>query len=280
LCHNSLGKNNNFVFYKLWCTASSIQNKGKQLRWIVLERLQKVIARAGIASRRKSEELIKEGRVKVNGKVIKELGVKVTPSDRVEVDGVQIEKEEPVYFLLYKPRGVISSVSDDKGRKVVTDFFPYQQERIFPVGRLDYDTSGLLLLTNDGEFANLLMHPRNQIDKVYVVKSKGIPSKENLRKLEKGIHLEDGKTAPAKVKMLSVDKQKQTAIIEIIIHEGRNRQVRRMFEAIGHEVLKLKRERYGFLTLQGLSAGDARELTHHEVKLLRGLSLESTKKNS
>ena len=280
MCHNSLGKNNNFVFYKLWCTASSIQNKGKQLRWIVLERLQKVIARAGIASRRKSEELIKEGRVKVNGKVIKELGVKVTPSDRVEVDGVQIEKEEPVYFLLYKPRGVISSVSDDKGRKVVTDFFPYQQERIFPVGRLDYDTSGLLLLTNDGEFANLLMHPRNQIDKVYVVKSKGIPSKENLRKLEKGIHLEDGKTAPAKVKMLSVDKQKQTAIIEIIIHEGRNRQVRRMFEAIGHEVLKLKRERYGFLTLQGLSAGDARELTHHEVKLLRGLSLESTKKNS
>jgi 23S rRNA pseudouridine2605 synthase len=280
LCHNSLGKNNKFVSYKLWCTASSIQNKGKQLRWIILERLQKVIARAGIASRRKSEELIKEGRVKVNGKVITELGVKVTPSDKVEVNGVQIEKEEPVYFLLYKPRGVISSVSDDKGRKVVTDFFPYQQERIFPVGRLDYDTSGLLLLTNDGEFANLLMHPRNQIDKVYVVKSKGIPSKENLRKLERGIHLEDGKTAPAKVKMLSVDKQKQTAIIEIIIHEGRNRQVRRMFEAIGHEVLKLKRERYGFLTLHGLSAGDARELTHHEVKLLRGLSLESTKKNS
>jgi 23S rRNA pseudouridine2605 synthase len=245
-----------------------------------LERLQKVIARAGIASRRKSEELIKEGRVKVNGKVVTELGVKVTPSDRVEVNGVQIEKEEPVYFLLYKPRGVISSVSDDKGRKVVTDFFPYQQERIFPVGRLDYDTSGLLLLTNDGEFANLLMHPRNEIDKVYIAKTKGIPSKENLRKLERGIQLEDGKTAPAKVKMLSVDKQKQTSIIEIIIHEGRNRQVRRMFEAIGHDVLKLKRERYGFLTLQGLAAGEARHLTHHEVKLLRGLSLESTKKNS
>jgi 23S rRNA pseudouridine2605 synthase len=260
--------------------ASSIQNKGKQLRWIILERLQKVIARAGIASRRKSEELIKEGRVKVNGKVVTELGVKVTPSDKVEVNGIQIEKEEPVYFLLYKPRGVISSVSDDKGRKVVTDFFPYQQERIFPVGRLDYDTSGLLLLTNDGEFANLLMHPRNEIEKSYVAKTKGIPSKENLRKLERGIHLEDGKTAPAKVKMLSVDKQKQTSIIEIIIHEGRNRQVRRMFEAIGHDVLKLKRERYGFLTLHGLSAGDARELTHHEVKLLRGLSLESTKKNS
>jgi 23S rRNA pseudouridine2605 synthase len=245
-----------------------------------MERLQKVIARAGIASRRKSEELIKEGRVKVNGKIVKELGIKVTASDKVEVNEVQIEREEPVYFLLYKPRGVISSVSDDKGRKVVTDFFPHLNERIYPVGRLDYDTSGLLLLTNDGEFANLLAHPSNQIEKVYVVKTKGIPLRENLRKLEKGIRLEDGKTAPAKVKMLSLDKQKQTSIIEIIIHEGRNRQVRRMFEAIGHDVLKLKRERYGFLTLHGLSAGDARELTPHEVKQLRTLAMESTNKKS
>lgn len=245
-----------------------------------MERLQKVIARAGIASRRKSEELIKEGRVKVNGKVVTELGVKVSSSDKVEVNEIPIEREEPVYFLLYKPRGVISSVNDDKGRKVVTDFFPHQKERIYPVGRLDYDTSGLLLLTNDGEFANLLMHPRNQIDKVYVAKTKGIPLKENLRKLERGIRLEDGKTAPAKVKILSVDKKKQTAIIEITIHEGRNRQVRRMFEAIGNEVIKLKRERYGFLTLKGLSTGDARELTHHEVKQLRALAMESTNKNS
>nr|WP_263325862.1 pseudouridine synthase [Neobacillus sp. Marseille-Q6967] len=245
-----------------------------------MERLQKVMARAGIASRRKSEELIKEGKVKVNGKVVTELGVKVSSSDRVEVNEVQIEREEPVYFLLYKPRGVISSVSDDKGRKVVTDFFPELRERIYPVGRLDYDTSGLLVLTNDGEFANLLMHPRNQIDKVYVAKVKGIPLRENLRKLERGIHLEDGKTAPAKVKMLSVDKKKGTAIIEITIHEGRNRQVRRMFEAIGHEVLKLKRERYGFLTLKGLSTGDARELTPHEVKQIRALAMESANKNS
>jgi 23S rRNA pseudouridine2605 synthase len=245
-----------------------------------MERLQKVIARAGIASRRKSEELIKEGKVKVNGKVVTELGVKVTAADRVEVNEIQIQREEPVYFLLYKPRGVISSVSDDKGRRVVTDFFSEEKERIYPVGRLDYDTSGVLLLTNDGEFANSLMHPRNQIDKVYVVKSKGIPSKENLLKLERGIQLEDGKTAPARVKMLSMDKQKQTAIIEIAIHEGRNRQVRRMFEAIGHDVLKLKRERFGFLTLNGLSAGDARELTPHEVKQLRALAMESSKKNS
>ncbi|QIZ09764.1 rRNA pseudouridine synthase [Priestia megaterium] len=245
-----------------------------------MERLQKVIARAGIASRRKSEDLIKEGRVKVNGKVVTELGLKVSASDKVEVNEIQIEKEEPVYFLLYKPRGVISSVNDEKGRKVVTDFFPHLKERIYPVGRLDYDTSGLLVLTNDGEFANLLMHPKSEIDKVYVAKIKGIPSKENLRKLEKGIRLEDGKTAPARVKLLSADNKKQSAIVEITIHEGRNRQVRRMFEAIGHDVLKLKRERYAFLTLNGLKTGDARELTPHEVKQLRALGLGSNKKNS
>lgn len=240
-----------------------------------MERLQKVIARAGVASRRKAEELIKQGQVKVNGKIVTELGLKVSPSDQVEVNEIPIEKEEPVYFLLYKPRGVISSVHDEKGRKVVTDFFPGAEERIYPIGRLDYDTSGLLLLTNDGEFANLLMHPRSEIEKVYVAKIKGIPLKENLRKLEKGIRLEDGKTAPAKVKLLSVDKKKHTAIVEITIHEGRNRQVRRMFEAIGHEVMKLKRERYGFLTLDGLKAGEARELSPHEVKQFRALALES-----
>ncbi|XJZ26089.1 23S rRNA pseudouridine(2605) synthase RluB [Bacillota bacterium Lsc_1132] len=244
-----------------------------------MERLQKVIARAGIASRRKAEELIKEGKVKVNGKVVTKLGVKVVPSDKVEVNEIQIEREEPVHFLFYKPRSVISSVSDDKGRKVVTDFFPDLKERIYPVGRLDYDTSGLLILTNDGEFANLLMHPSGEIEKVYVAKIKGIPLRENLRKLERGIQLEDGKTAPAKVKLLSVDKKKQTAIVEIIIHEGRNRQVRRMFEAIGHQVLKLKRERYGFLTLTGLNAGEARELTPHEVKQLRALAMKAQKKS-
>jgi 23S rRNA pseudouridine2605 synthase len=241
-----------------------------------MERLQKVIAHAGIASRRKAEEMILEGRVKVNGSVIKELGRKVTSSDRIEVDGVQIEGEEPVYFLFYKPRGVISSVQDDKGRKVVTDFFETIKERIYPVGRLDYDTSGLLLLTNDGEFANLLMHPSNEIDKVYVAKTKGIPSREKLASLSRGIVLEDGKTAPAKTKLLSVDKKKDSAIVEITIHEGRNRQVRRMFEAIGHPVLKLKREKYGFLTLNGLRTGEIRELTHHEVKQLRVLAMKKS----
>lgn len=237
-----------------------------------MERLQKVIAHAGFASRRKAEQLIIEGNVKVNGKIVKELGVKVTPSDRVEVNGIPVEREEPVYFLLYKPRGVISSVADDKGRKVVTDYLQNIKQRIYPVGRLDFDTSGLLLLTNDGEFANLLMHPKSEVEKVYVAKVKGIPSREKMRSLEKGIRLEDGKTAPAKTKMLSMDKKKQTAIIELTIHEGRNRQVRRMLEAVGHPVMKLKRERYGFLTLQGLKAGDARELTVHEVKQLRTLA--------
>ncbi len=237
-----------------------------------MERLQKVIAHAGVASRRKAEQLILEGHVKVNGKVVKELGVKVTPSDRVEVTGIPVEREHPVYFLLYKPRGVISSVADDKGRKVVTDYLQNIEQRIYPVGRLDFDTSGLILLTNDGEFANLLMHPKSEVEKVYVAKVKGIPSRESLRKLERGIQLEDGKTAPAKTKFISMDKKKQTAIIEITIHEGRNRQVRRMFEAIGHPVLKLKREKYGFLTLHGLKTGEARELTIHEVKQMRALA--------
>ncbi|MFD0048538.1 23S rRNA pseudouridine(2605) synthase RluB [Actinomycetes bacterium NPDC127524] len=243
-----------------------------------MERLQKVIAHAGIASRRKAEELILDGRVKVNGKTVKELGIKVGPNDKVEVNEVPLEKEAPVYYLLYKPRGVISAVADDKNRKVVTEFFPGVQERIYPIGRLDYDTSGLLLLTNDGEFANILTHPKHEVDKVYVAKVKGIPLRESLKKLDRGIMLEDGKTAPARTKVLSVDKKKQTSIIEITIHEGRNRQVRRMFEAIGHPVTKLKRERFGFLTLQGLSAGEARELTHHEVKQLRALALNETKR--
>lgn len=244
-----------------------------------MERLQKVIAQAGIASRRKAEKLILDGRVKVNGKVVTELGTKVSAQDRVEVEEIPVEKEPPVYFILYKPRGVISSVKDDKGRKVVTDFFTDINERIYPVGRLDYDTSGLLIMTNDGEFANLLMHPSSEMEKVYVAKTKGIPTRENLQKLEKGIQLSDGKTAPAKLKLLSFDKKKQTSIVELAIHEGRNRQVRRMFEAIGTEVLKLKRERVGFLTLAGLKAGEARELTPHEVKQLRALAKESMQKN-
>jgi 23S rRNA pseudouridine2605 synthase len=238
----------------------------------VMERLQKIIAQAGVASRRKAEELIKEGRVTVNGEVVTELGTKVTPrKDKVEVDGVPLDREEPVYYMLYKPTGVISSVSDDKGRRVVTDFFS-NEHRLFPVGRLDYDTSGLLLMTNDGELANILMHPKYKITKMYMAKVQGVPSREKLKLLEKGIMLEDGKTAPARVKFVSGNPKTGTSIIEISIHEGRNRQVRRMFEAIGHPVLKLKREMYGFLTLKGLNTGEARELRPHEIKQLRELA--------
>lgn len=237
-----------------------------------MERLQKVIAYAGVASRRKAEELIIEGKVKVNGKVVKELGTKVSNSDVIEVNGVKLEKEDKVYYLLYKPKGVISAVTDDKGRKTVTDLFRNVPERIFPVGRLDYDTTGLLLLTNDGEFAYQMTHPKFKIDKTYVARVKGVPTIDGLKKLQRGIKLEDGKTAPAKVSMTSFDEKAGKAICEITIHEGRNRQVRRMFEAIGTPVVKLKRERFAFLDLAGLNPGEYRELTKHEVKLLRVLA--------
>ncbi|SDI29846.1 pseudouridine synthase [Natribacillus halophilus] len=238
-----------------------------------MERLQKVIARAGITSRRKAENYITAGRVKVNGKVVRELGTKVTAKDRIEVDGIPIEREEPVYFLLYKPNKVISAVHDDKGRTVVTDYMGKTDARIYPVGRLDYHTSGLLLLTNDGEFANSMMHPRSKINKTYIAKVKGKPSKQTLQTLSRGIELEDGKTLPARCAFKSGNKKNDTSIIEIVISEGRNQQVRRMLEAVDHPVLKLKRERYAFLTLDGLQPGDFRTLKPVEVAKLRDLAV-------
>jgi 23S rRNA pseudouridine2605 synthase len=243
-----------------------------------MERLQKVIAQAGVASRRKAEQLIQEGQVKVNGSVITTLGTKVNKNDTIEVNGLPLQQEEHVYFLLYKPTGVISSANDDKGRKVVTDYLPGVEQRVYPVGRLDYDTSGLIILTNDGDLANKLMHPRYKIDKTYVAKVEGIPTKEALQKLTRGIQLEDGKTKPAKTKILSMDRRKQTAIVELTIHEGKNRQVRRMFEAIGHPVKKLKREKYGNFNLLGLKPGDVKELKPHEVKQLRQLTVTKNSK--
>ncbi|MDV6377641.1 pseudouridine synthase [Sporosarcina sp. GW1-11] len=237
-----------------------------------MERLQKVLAQAGVASRRKAEKLILDGLVKVNGEVVTELGTKVSRMDTIAVEGVQLTKEKPVYYLLYKPRGYISTVSDDKGRKTVIDLVPEIEERIFPVGRLDYDTSGVLLLTNDGDFSYLMTHPKFEIQKRYVAKVKGIPTRENLKKLETGIELDDGSTAPAHVKMTTVDKKTNTALVEITIHEGRNRQVRRMFDAIGCPVTKLKREQFANLTTRGLNAGEARQLTTHEIKQLRVLA--------
>lgn len=237
-----------------------------------LERLQKRIANSGYTSRRKAETLITEGKVKVNGQVVTELGTKVSHSDTVEVEGIKIEQEDKMYILFYKPTQVITSVSDDRGRKVVTDYFEDIETRIYPVGRLDYDTSGVLLLTNDGEFTNLMTHPRYHIKKKYVAKLKGYLMREQVKELEQGIELEDGFTQPAQVKIKRQDKEKNTTLVEITISEGRNRQVRRMFGYFGHEVNKLTRIQFGPLDLKGLNAGEGRVLTPHEVKTLRHLA--------
>ncbi|ALS38004.1 23S rRNA pseudouridine2605 synthase [Enterococcus rotai] len=237
-----------------------------------MERLQKVIAHAGIASRRKAEEYIVNGRVKVNGKIIRELGTQVGKNDKVEVDDVPIYKEEYGYYLFYKPKGVISAVSDDKGRKVVTDFFSHIKERIYPVGRLDYDTSGLLLLTNDGEFSQKLTHPSHEIDKVYVAKVKGLAKKHDLLPLTRGMKIEGYKTAPAAFEIISVDLKTNTSIVELTIHEGRNHQVKNMLQAVGYPVQKLKREKYGDLTLKGLRPGEYRNLNKKEISVLMNQS--------
>lgn len=238
-----------------------------------LERLQKVIAHAGIASRRKAELLIQEGRVKVNGKTVTELGVTVDPNnDYIEVDGQAIASEKNVYYLFNKPTGVITSVKDPQGRKVVTDYFKHIKERIYPVGRLDYDTSGLLVLTNDGELAHRLMHPSFHVHKTYRVTVHGIPNDQQVNRLIKGIMLDDGLTAPAQVERIKSDRKTNRATLKITIHEGRNRQVRLMFRAIGHRVLALHREKYGFLTLKGIQEGEYRHLSRDEVKQLKALA--------
>lgn len=235
-----------------------------------MERLQKVLAQAGIASRRKAEEMIRNGQVQVNGKTVTELGTKVDPDhDQIVVNGSLISLERKVYFLFYKPRGVITSVTDPYGRKVVLDYFTDIKERIYPVGRLDRDTSGLLLLTNDGPLVHQLLHPSSELEKVYLATVKGIPTEENLRRLAKGVRLTDGLTAPAKVERVADHHYTQQAVIRISIHEGRNRQVRRMFKYIGHPVLKLHRERFAFLTLGDLEPGERRPLTVEEVKRLK-----------
>ena len=235
-----------------------------------MERLQKVIANSGVTSRRKEEELIQEGKVKVNGEVITTLGFKVNPSDNIEVNGLSISKEEKVYYVLNKPREVITSVSDDKGRKTVVDLID-EDRRIYPVGRLDYDTTGIILLTNDGELANLMMHPRNEIDKCYVAKISGVLNPKELMMLKTGVTIDGVKTRKAHVKVRKIDKETNTSIVELIIHEGRNHQVKKMFEAVNHEVLKLKRERIAFLDLTGLKSGEYRKLNHKEVTTLYSL---------
>ena len=235
-----------------------------------MERLQKVIASSGITSRRKAEELITAGKVKVNGEVVTELGTKVTDKDRIEVDNVLIAKEVKEYYLLNKPRGVVTTTSDDKGRKTVVDLIP-TNARIYPVGRLDYDTTGVLLLTNDGDFANILMHPASEVEKVYMAKLKGIIKGEHINTLKEGIKLDDQVVKPSRVKLKKVDQKTNTCMVQIAIHEGKNHQVKRMFEAVGFEVLKLKREREAFFDLKDLQSGEFRKLTPKEVAKVYGL---------
>ncbi len=229
-----------------------------------MERLQKVIAASGVASRRKAEELIVNGLVKVNGKVVCELGTKVSDNDKVEVNNVLISREEKVYYLLNKPRGVITSTNDDKDRRTVVDLIQ-TSKRIYPVGRLDYDTTGVLILTNDGEFANILMHPNDLIDKVYVVKIDGIIKGDAINALKNGVLIDGEKAYASRVKLKKTDPTNNTSLVQITIHEGRNHQVKKMFEAVGFRVLKLKREREGIFTLDGLNSGEYRKLTPKEV---------------
>ena len=236
------------------------------------QRLQKLIAAAGIASRRHAEELIAAGEVTVNGKIVTELGAKADPeTDHIKVKGrllnPLLQKHEHVYVLLNKPKGYLSSMADPKGRPLVTDLIPSRLGRLHPVGRLDFNTEGLLLLTNDGEFTNLITSARNRIAKVYEVKVKGVPPESAIERLRRGIAIGKGeRTAPAEVRKLR--EIKANSWFEVALHEGRNQQIRRMFDAVGHSVVKLRRTRIGTLDDKGLPLGKWRRLKEIEVKRL------------
>ena len=232
------------------------------------ERLQKFIARCGVTSRRKAEELILQGHVKVNGLIVNELGSKIDPEhDVVEVNNQKIsEKNEHVYIKLYKPEGYVTTVKDQFNRKTVLDLINIK-ERIYPIGRLDYNTSGLLLLTDDGEIANKLLHPKYLIYKTYEAVVKGIISDDSINKLKTGVFIEDYKTAPAKVKLLDLKAKQST--VQISIHEGKNRQVRKMFDSVGHDVIKLKRISFGDINLKDLTIGQWKYLSNDEIKFLK-----------
>ncbi len=234
-----------------------------------LERLQKVMAKSGIGSRRKNEELIKKGKVKVNGQIVTVPGTKVSFDDLIEVDGRPISIEKKIYICLNKPVGVVTTLNDPQGRKTVIDLLKGIKQRVYPVGRLDIDTHGLLILTNDGDLAYRLTHPKYEINKTYIVSVYRTPSDKALNHIEKGVNLEDGPTAPCKIERLNASG----SLLQITIHEGRNRQIRRLFEYIGHSVCDLQRVKIGPLTLGNLQKGKWRFLTPNEVDKLSNISL-------
>lgn len=236
-----------------------------------MERLQKVIADAGVTSRRKAEDLIINGKVRVNGEVVKTLGVKVSGNDIVEVNGVMLQNEKvKKYYLLNKPRGVISSAHDEKNRPTVVQYID-TDARIYPVGRLDYDTTGLIILTNDGELANILAHPRNKIPKTYIAKIEGLLNKDDIDRLKSGIMIDGRKVAVEDFKIRDKDFDKKTSLVEVTIVEGRNHIVKRMFESLKHPVIRLSRIKIAFLEIGKLKSGQYRELTIKEIKKLYSL---------
>ncbi len=228
-------------------------------------RLQKYIAAAGAASRRKAEELISKGAVEVDGVVVTKPGTKVLPGSIVKLNGLPLEpRKKKIYIMLNKPEGYITSSKDQFGRKTVMDLIKGVEERVFAVGRLDYDTSGLILLTNDGDFANNIMHPSRSIKKVYTARVVGIPDEEDIKAFRRGIPIEGGMTAGSELEI--VEMSKKGAVVRITIHEGRNRQVKKMCEYINHPVISLKRTAIGNLTLRGLPSGQWRFLTRQEIR--------------
>ena len=240
------------------------------------QRLQKIISAAGVASRRLAEELIAQGRVEVNGTTVTTLGTKADPeSDEIRVDGRRIkEQKRKRYILLYKPRGYVTTRSDPQGRPTVMDLLKGVKEYVYPVGRLDYDSEGLLLLTNDGELAARLMHPSHEIEKVYEARVRGVPAAEDLDRLARGVVLDGERTAPAKVRIAdrpvkTMASGTEQTFVEIVLHEGRQRQVRRMFDSIGHPVARLRRVRIGPIVDEQIPIGHWRELDQQELTRLR-----------
>ena len=234
-----------------------------------MERVQKVISNLGYASRREAEKLIIDGKVLINDKIAS-LGDKVSNKDIIKINGVVIDKknnDDKVYYLLNKPRRVVSTTKDEKKKKTVIDLIN-TDKRIYPIGRLDYDTTGILLLTNDGELTNLLLHPSKEIEKVYLAKIKGIITGSDIYKLKNGVKIDNYKTSKCKVKLKSYSKKTNTSLVEITIHEGKNHQVKKMFQSVGYEVLKLTRLKFAFLDCKDLKSGEYRELNIKEIKKL------------